>query len=337
MEFWRHGWSTVDWFNFPYILTNLKNFGFIDAKTNEEIDDTSKGSHIFPNTNSSSTAIKWRYDLQANWSDLRSIFGIHWGDYSPYNWGAISDSITGIDVFFTNNYRLNLNARHEAGATMSLSPSTNNFQTFFIPLKNNGFFMNLRTYGTDSLNWNIDPDHSSMPQLWTSGKAFEQNWEDVNNREIILGTISPSWTCTNIIGIPVGQNLSNVSFLYILLSNYKYFTGRNIAKITDGLLMHDFLFHETIPDFKAYQSVQTVYPGTKEEQGIQDSFYQSHIDMTRNVCTLIKYPYESVLLDNLYIMTTAPTTFTDEVGFFTINNRNFMKVFENIVVELPIN
>ena len=40
MNFWRHTWNIDDWFEYPYIASNFKNFGFVDAETGEEIDDS---------------------------------------------------------------------------------------------------------------------------------------------------------------------------------------------------------------------------------------------------------------------------------------------------------
>ena len=60
-----------------------------------------------------------------------------------------------------------------------------------------------------------------------------------------------------------------------------------------------------------------------------------NVDFKNNICSLIKYPYEGGFIDNLYIMTTSPARFGDDVACFSIDGHNFMKVLENIVVELP--
>lgn len=335
MEFWRHGWTMDDWRNFPYILTSLKNFGFIDARTDEEIDDTSYGDQDIYASNTKTTPLKWKYDANANWTQRTgclavnfntNTYGAYWGSYFGNNGIDIcfADS-----VYYTAGYNLTAN-------TPESNDTGSNYQTFFIPLKNNGFFFNGRIVTTDSNGYRIDNDHSTIPRLWTSCKDLMQNYEDTEGRTINLSTTC-NWSCLNFLGIPVTQNLGYTNFLYLVLGKYKYVTTKDRYKISDGTITYDMTLHEGIPNFSQYEQVKDYYPGTKDQQAIQDAYYQSHIDMTRNVCTLVKYPYESVLLDNLFIMTTAPTTFTDEAGFFTINNRNFMKVFENLVVELPIN
>ena len=61
-----------------------------------------------------------------------------------------------------------------------------------------------------------------------------------------------------------------------------------------------------------------------------------HFDYQPNICTLVKYPLEDGYIGNLYLMTTAPVNKVTEDGmFFSIGNRNFFNVYGNLVVELP--
>lgn len=61
-----------------------------------------------------------------------------------------------------------------------------------------------------------------------------------------------------------------------------------------------------------------------------------HFDYQPNICTLVKYPLEDGYIGNLYLMTTSPVNKVTEDGmFFSIGNRNFFNVYGNLVVELP--
>ena len=59
-------------------------------------------------------------------------------------------------------------------------------------------------------------------------------------------------------------------------------------------------------------------------------------NVNQGVCTLARVPYENTFLDGLYLCTTYPE---DEIEgkFFSFNGRNFLGIYENLVVELPEN
>ena len=61
-----------------------------------------------------------------------------------------------------------------------------------------------------------------------------------------------------------------------------------------------------------------------------------HFDYQPNICTLVKYPLEDGYIGNLYLMATSPVNKVTEDGmFFSIGNRNFFNIYGNLVVELP--
>lgn len=339
MYFWRHGWTLDDWYSQPNILHYFKSFGFINSD-NTEIDDSTNGTEGLLYNYTSSAKIKWRYDTYAN-SNF-NFFAVSWNTNLPkQNWGT-TWGCTGMD-FYGHTGRYDLTAVRGDG-DHSVSGSYQTYKTFFIPLKNNGFFFNERNYGADNMR-QIDTDKSQIPKLWTSGKAFEQNYEDISGHIIVPGESSQVTraSCVNVLGIPVMNNIDNNDFIYLILSKYKYNygyadnAGKSWIKMIDSVNDNDLILHEAIPDFSQYSVIMDNDIGTQAQQATADTFYRSHIDLSQNVCTLVKFPYENTFLDNLFIMTTAPTKVTDEASFFTINNRNFMKVFENIVVELPTN
>lgn len=338
MYFWRHGWSINDWYNQPNILYYFKNFGFINSD-NTEIDDTQNGTQNLVHNYTSSAKIKWKYDTYAN-STFNNIV-VNWNTLRPNDgWGEAENSgVTGMD-FYGHNGRYNLTAMRSYGDSM-ITGTYQTYKTFFIPLKNNGFFFNERNYGQDNSGYQIDNDKSQIPKLWTTGTGYEENYEKTAGRQLNFNTIGSYTSCVNILGIPVMNDIIGNDFIYLILSKYKYGgnngTGKSWIKIIDSVNDNNLTLREPIPDFSQYNQIIENNIGTKAQQATADTFYQSHINLARNVCTLVKFPYGNTFLNNLYIMTTAPTTITDEASFFTINNRNFMKVFENIVVELPSN
>ena len=355
MNFWRHSWSMMDWWNYPFISSNFKNFGFVDGVTREEIDDSKQNGTYSLEDHSVSTGIIWKYDNYAYINKQED--GARWGrNYISINWNNNIGSnfwgnYNGVNGMIFHGRRTASDSEFPYGCSLICSgglknkngPDANNitrddhmYRTFFIPLKNNGFFLNTRLFTSDNAGYNLDTvDQNSNPILFTSGKSYFDVYQQKTGHIPAFSTLNYS-TCINLMGIPVSNNLIGTDFLYILLAKYtdggndSGIPGFSVAEICDGDKGHTpLLYHEHIPDF----SQQT----DSSSGSSQDPFINTHINFNRNTCTLIKYPYEATFLDNLFIMTTTPTTFTDDVGFFTINNRNFMKVFENIVVELPIN
>ena len=314
MEFWRHTWTIEDWCTFPYILTDFKNFGFIQTD-GLDIDDTQ-----FMNNNEyrSYSTIKWKYDLYANAN--RNYLLINKGNrdgISNQHWGYKNDGTYNEINFYTNYNHYNFfigNNNDEITGGNCYDDSNNLLNTFFIALKNNGFFFNTRrnwysSAASDSTETH-DPDglrnFGQTPKLVTT-LYYRQRGE--------AGITNAISNCQTLIGLPPSKNSSTKGFIYIIFSKYIDSNGsRNI--ITEGRGNDMPLnFHEKM-----------------------DGTYTNHTDINNNICTLMRYPYEGSFLDNLYIMTTSPSSsFTDDVGFFSINGRNFMKPFENIVVELPTN
>ena len=61
-----------------------------------------------------------------------------------------------------------------------------------------------------------------------------------------------------------------------------------------------------------------------------------HFNYQPNICTLVKSPLEDGYIGNLYLMATSPVNKVTEDGmFFSIGNRNFFNIYGNLVVELP--
>ena len=59
-------------------------------------------------------------------------------------------------------------------------------------------------------------------------------------------------------------------------------------------------------------------------------------NVNSNVCTLTRVPFENTFLDGLFLATTYPMQ-SIEGKVFSFGGRNFLGVYENLVVELPSN
>ena len=59
-------------------------------------------------------------------------------------------------------------------------------------------------------------------------------------------------------------------------------------------------------------------------------------NVNNNVCTLTRVPFENTFLDGLFLATTYPIQ-SIEGKVFSFGGRNFLGVYENLVVELPSN
>lgn len=312
MEFWRHTWSIDDWEAYPTILTNFKNFGFVRAFDGSEIDDYNDFQEIASPYQSSypvsATKIKWRYDTEAsNTSNFLLISKSPSGTNTTNRWDNKGKFIA---FNSTGTYYSFMNSRNDSGDTAYNGQPC---KTFFIPLKDNGFFFNARV-NAEAGHWQgsapeyTDPDgyhnFGQTPTLVTTGTSYLRTDVALDNTQV-----------ANLICLPTSKINDTNSFIYIFFSKVPSSAGYSYAIINNGRgTSYTLNFHET-----------------------PNQAYSTHTDINQNVCTLVKYPWEGGMLDNLYIMTTAPSNIGDDVAFFSISNRNFMKVFENIVVELPSN
>ncbi|HAH17806.1 MAG TPA: hypothetical protein DCL29_02170 [Eubacterium sp.] len=287
MQFTRHSFKSnyqkdtagqvidIDDVKLPANFTNIiKGCGFVN-RDGSEIDTT------VPVTN-----FKWKYDT----SDIDSYFSRYVGGvniyYSFYAYPSQSNSIR---LFYS-----------------TAIPPTQAF--FFIPLKNNGFYMLSyclsATYGT----YNTTPSLPSMDykckvpivnNIYSISNSICGIYNNVNNEYLYIcnGDASLLWSPSNV----------SISF------------RQKMPLTTDSL--------------NKLRDTSTNYTDYKE-----------------NVCTLIKVPFESGFLSNLFIVSTSPKPhFTDMLEypaiettiigtngqFFSFNGRNFYGIASNLAVELP--
>ena len=298
MELWRHTYDGNAWCSQPSIISSLKDFGFVNAD-GTEIDESNPTSGTIGTGNWYWEGLKWKYDKTA--SATTNNFSISFNASTPNEWGG--GTLTVNDIIFNSQsgnkyYFTHSSLYYPDGQDHRPTP----LKAFFIPLVNNGFLFTTRknelNYGDSGGELN-DPDgflnYGQTPRLITDGSVYGCGYG--SNKTII--------------GLPPTNSNFSTGYFYIIFDNSGTQKTCTI-ETSDGIDRPLNFTDGNLSGIDGY-----------------------HTDVTQNVCTLVKYPYEGGFIDNLYIMTTSPTNFTTDVGFFSMNGRNYMKVFRNIVVELP--
>ena len=70
---------------------------------------------------------------------------------------------------------------------------------------------------------------------------------------------------------------------------------------------------------------------------IDDTQNLQYTDVNNHICTLVKMPVFSTYLDNVFICTTSPFVDGVEGKTFSFEGRNFIGMYNNLVLELPRN
>ena len=175
----------------------------------------------------------------------------------------------------------------------------NTLNIIFIPLKNDGYFINFS--GLKKFD--------EFPNISIKNK----NKEGTNSYLIVSG--DNRWTFS-LIGIPsITDSILDRPCFAFFSTNIK----------SDSTI-----YFNNHLDFNGWLNKSGEDPITYLDDTME------HFDYQPNICTLVKYPLEDGYIGNLYLMTTSPVNKVTEDGmFFSIGNRNFFNVYGNLVVELP--
>ena len=193
----------------------------------------------------------------------------------------------------TNNFLISANAYGWNG--------NNTLNVVFIPLKNDGYFINfsgLRKF-------------DEFPNIAIKNKNKEGvdsffNWSSGSDNR---------WTFS-LTGIPsITDSILDRPCFAFFSTNIK----------SDGTI-----YFTNHLDFNGWPNKGGEDPITYLDDTME------HFDYQPNICTLVKYPLEDGYIGNLYLMATSPVNKVTEDGmFFSIGNRNFFNIYGNLVVELP--
>ena len=312
MEIFRHYYTETELNTNNFFKQHMNNFGFCNL-------DGSKINYSFSYDNDN-IATSMRYKLDTKKQTYLYYNMNRSGKFSNYYWvhelSDIGARLSNGSIYYPT-YR---NALHSSGST---SPAT----VIFLPLKNNGFLLNIRSLTYQYTNWTPNPSSSS---------------NDIRDKGFLINTPTPSLNvkiygqnsmynytngCTvgvfNFIGLPPCK--SNLNWTYIIYtsasfdawgnSNYNY----KYIDFGDGKVLD-------LPFVSRYiRSLNSPTPAYNEP---------TYSNINENICSMIKLPYDNGYIDGVYLLTTAPQQLEDAT-FFSFDGRNFLNVFDNYVLELP--
>lgn len=299
MNFYRHRLEDAVGTDFSNIMpANLDSWGFclVDNNPITSVNDFVGGTQ-------STRCFKWKYDLTSTQNDLYHVLK--------------SDTIATPGFFIYNGHT---NAMRIVNA--------NTF--FFIPLKNKGFI--LRSELSDTL---------SLTPIFHSSKYYLQkgwNYSESYPMNTIVGLFNNNLS-NLMIYLQIGQYVPKALLDPETLIPYQIFdstvTGYPNHRF-DLMVGHNLIkFPNFIEDFHCYGIGDTSHNPNyiATEYNFTENKYTNTI---KNVCTLIRAPYENQYLDNLYIVTTKPCNSIDG-KVFSFDGRNFLGIYDNLAVELPAN
>ena len=238
------------------------------------------------------------FSIQHEYYDhLYKKYSVDNNDFCLYNWisgGSICNVLKNgsfNDEGKTDNFLMSTSYDNWEG--------NNTLNVVFIPLKNDGYFINFS--GLKKFD--------EFPNIAIKNK----NKEGVDSYFKSSG--DNRWTFS-LIGIPsiTDSILDRPCFAFF---------STNIRK--DGTV-----YFKNHLDFNGWPNKSGEDPITYLDDKME------HFDYQPNICTLVKYPLEDGYIGNLYLMATSPVNKVTEDGmFFSIGNRNFFNIYGNLVVELP--
>lgn len=240
--------------------------------------------------------------LQFRWSKdaTNEIFFQFWDAYDANQWRNVT------------NYEIKTigSSTYEPFSAMH-----NYITTIFIPLKNNNFL--LQQYVPQNKN-------ITTPPFITAKTATDSNIVRSNG-----------WN-------KISYFLTTISFKNntSILKPYCYFL--NYGKTDKGGYGYPQpivpLFNINSNIFKMSEGPVKYLNQQPTNEDPEDPLFITHDynNINQNICTLIRIPQDNGFFDELYLCTTYPC---DEIEgkVFSFNGRNFLGVYENLVVELPAN
>ena len=186
---------------------------------------------------------------------------------------------------------------------MSVISTDEPFQFTFIPLINNGFILISFTVG---YNGNFNPTPPILS--WHEGRALS------------------STAYSFLIGFKTNIYKQN-PYSYIISTGSEYQDSQislNLGTYTEKSSYGNNLWNiygKSIP-------LNTYIDNTQNLQ---------YTDVNNHICTLVKMPVFSTYLDNVFICTTSPFADGVEGKTFSFEGRNFIGMYNNLVLELPRN
>ena len=233
---------------------------------------------------------------------LYKKYSVDDNDFCLYNWQSGNRcSILKQGAFNNEGKNDNFMMAINGGGPYENWKGNNTLNFIFIPLKNDGYFINF----SGLKKFDEFPNIAIKNRNKEGADSYIPYYDGEDSR----------WTFS-LIGIPsiTDSILDRPCFAFF---------STNIKK--DGTI-----YFKNNLDFNKWPNKSGEDPITYLDDTME------HFDYQPNICTLVKYPLEDGYIGNLYLMTTSPVNKVTEDGmFFSIGNRNFFNVYGNLVVELP--
>ena len=306
MELFRHYFTPQEWATSVFYQQHLNDFGFCSLD----------GSMITSAWNDYAFIGRYKYDSRGEvYISNETTQG------SPNRFGS-----PGCFPYLSDNHYSA--RRYYAGVTSSgtYDPEAYPATVFFIPLINKGFFLHIRTNNIATGS----QEDITITSNDTRDKTFSINTPTPSLNIRVYGNNSAMGKgdgngVLNLIGLPPSTGNPNY-WTYLLYTRNGRMSGSPWAE--------DPNYVNSLIDYG--NGRVTDMPFRSEYLRGQDISNESSIytNVNPNVCALIKMPFDTGYIDNLYLLATAPKALTDAT-FFSFNGRNFLNVFDNYVVELP--
>ena len=312
MELFRHYFTPKEWETSIFYQQHLNSFGFCNLD----------GTLIKNNWDDIDFRARYKYDLRGEVTIAsKSIKGSSsYAGFAPGCFPWLSDDQGGRRYY----YQVQL-------AGSPATPCT----VMFIPLINQGFLLHLRAAANPSYDLNNvinDPRHMDET-FFLDTPTPNLNVRVYSNSSQLCGTGDNSPYCAygacTFIGLPPSSGNPNY-WTYLVYNRNATLndegTGENLA-YTHSLIDYGNGRVMDMPFRSEYIRTSSTTPPHSYEDFV-------YTNINANICALIKMPFDTGYIDNLYLLATSPKELTDAT-FFSFSGRNFLNIFDNYVVELP--
>lgn len=258
------------------------------------------------------------------------------GDPVTPDMGSTSQNIQlkwGLDTNYENDNHAYITYYHDVtfGYGLNINLSNRNYKTpigsgqpgslCFIPLNNNGFLL---TATNDS---SIVSSSTTFPLLTSKDTWTKQDY---------------NMNICNFIGIK-NNFYPNQSYVYAVGMGQPYATSLVANKHVDRDFGISFGYNKTVD--KGFKRFTTDTNTEIYSEQFDMGYYMNNVvagtqnlNVNKNVCSLIRFPFENKYINDLYLCTTCPVVDDDPEGHvFSFGGRNFFGLFGNVMVELPSN
>ena len=317
MEIFRHYYTGEEWGTGIFYNQHLNSFNFRNL-------DGSVISGCNAMVPTSMNGSSWRYNLDAK----KQVY-LYFKSYPGFYDRKISSDMIGVHLSNNTTHYHASDLQFDYSNITAYRPTT----VVFLPLKNNGFLLNIRSIGS-RYNGGAAPNPSaesedprdlgfctptSTPSLNVKIYRKPNNGSMFSSNDNVTGVLT-------FIGLPPCKGNSNWTYIYFAF-NYSY-----------GWIDNHMSYNSNTCNYIDYGDGRVIPLPFKsnyiQKYNIASYNEPTYSDINNNICSMIKLPYDNSYIDGVYLLTTAPQQLEDAT-FFSFDGRNFLNVFDNYVVELP--